>query len=346
MIDRTPFAARLAAAIEAYADAAPTDVDPLAMTRFVAAGSPRFGSSWLGGIAGANRIAFLLLLGALLASIVVGAVAVGGFTDRSGPEDVLTERAFVEPFVGLPPIGAPPTDPSVTALVEHLAWRRIDGRYFYGGMFMYADGRLIWNHYGHVYKGFQEQRLTDEGMRMVQALAIRSAEDDFTGRVKWLDLQGLPAHAWADATIRPYVPNGFAACIAASVTNGVWGEPPRPLPTITLAEQLALLPPAASDLMRARPFVVATWASGPTAVVDEDKPNPHMYETCYELTVDDARRVDAAFRGAGLDQDRDRNRTMLEYHIDLGLHGDDAWALQVWFEPILPDGTFTCSGCG
>jgi hypothetical protein len=54
----------------------------------------------------------------------------------------------------------------------------------------------------------------------------------------------------------------------------------------------------------------------------------------------DARRLDAVLRAAGFEQDG------LMYHTVLDRPEAGTWWLNVWYEPILPDGTITCSNCG
>jgi hypothetical protein len=252
--------------------------------------------------------------------------------------------------VGLPPIGAIPSAPETTQLVEHFFLPSPDGRAYVGGAFLYADGRLIWNDYDSTtYTGWLEQRLTDVGVLLAleQALPGRVVEESFTGTVwetpEWvtprlLDPRVLPAllpdRAWVDATVRPYVPNGFAACVF--VDDWVAGS--AELPTFTAAERIAMLPTSAAELLRdATKFG--------RNVYSPQEPEPDD-TACYRLTLADARRLDAALR------DADFQRTggfMLRYHVYLDSPPD--WTrsvprLNVWFEPILPDGTFTCSACG
>ena len=138
---------------------------------------------------------------------------------------------------------------------------------------------------------------------------------------------GLPASAWADDAIRPYVPSGYAACLI----HENW-EDPFQESTLTLPEKLAMLPAAAADILRDREAV-------PT---DDYGPS----DDCLGMTTADARLLDAALRNAELEQDEGRNGSLLEYHIVLDSAAPDAWRLGVWFEPILPDGTITCSSCG
>lgn len=234
-------------------------------------------------------------------------------------------------FIGLPPLGATPTDPNPAVLIETF-WR--PGMPYMGEAFLYADGRLIWNEYypdATKSTGWLQQTLTADGIELVRDLATENA-----GRPRGLQpetLPGrLPADAWVDATVLPYIPNGFGICIGVSNQENPFRES-----LITLPEKLAALPTAASDLLRDRLHV----------------PSPDAYDTehgegmdCLGMSVADARQLDAALRAAGLEQEEWRNDNLLEYHTVIERPESGTWWLDVWFEPILPDGTITCSSCG
>jgi hypothetical protein len=228
-------------------------------------------------------------------------------------------------FIGLPPRGEPPSDPTHTDLVENFVRT---GMPFSGQALLYADGRLIWNEYfDEGSTGWLEQVLTDEGIELVRALASDS------GGLRQLDPEELPARlpdsAWADKTVRPYVPSGFAACLF--VNNQV---DPFVESSATLPEKLASLPAAAADLLRDQSRVVD---------ISDSYGDPN---DCLALDVADARRLDAVLRGAGFEQDEARNSYLLQYQVEVDRPEPGTWGLEVWFEPILPDGTITCSSCG
>jgi hypothetical protein len=231
-------------------------------------------------------------------------------------------------LTGLPPLSAIPSDPKRTDLVEYF-WQagRSDGPPYQGAAFLYADGRLIWNeYYGGVppasTTGWLEQRVTAEGIALVRGLAVEQPGTE----VRRLDTPGLasrlPAGAWADSTVRPYVPRRFGVCLR--------DQGPPADPSTTLAEKLDMLPLPIRVLLEDR---------APVPIHDD------VYgegSDCLEVSTADARRLDAALREAGFNQDLARNRWFLEYNLDAPGPG---W-LGVWFEPVLPDGTITCSGCG
>lgn len=232
-------------------------------------------------------------------------------------------------FIGLPPPGAAPSTPESGELVTSFVYSRQPP--FTGMARLYADGRLIWFRYGignepYSSTGYLEQRLTPEGVELVRALAGEPVEG-----LRRLDPRELPdqlpASAWTDITVRPYIPSGFAACLAFEN----W-EDPFQESTLTFAEKLAMLPAAAADLLRDR------------EEVPSDDYDASM--DCLGMTTAEARLLDAALSDAGFEQDEWRNRYLLEYHIVLDSAAPDAWRLGVWFEPILPDGTIGCTSCG
>ena len=225
--------------------------------------------------------------------------------------------------IGLPPLGATPSDPTQTELVE--MFLRPGGLPYRGATFLYADGRLIWIvYFGEANSrstGWLEQSLTHEGIELVRALARETwgarllNPEELPGR--------LPERAWVDKAVRPYVPSGFAACLVVSEQVNPFTES-----NMTQEEMLAALPRAAADLLRDRPPVL-------------DSSESYGYDpACLGLDITDARRLDAALRAAGFEQDA------WIYHRVLDRPEAGTWWLNVFFEPILPDGTITCSSCG
>jgi len=227
-------------------------------------------------------------------------------------------------FNALHPLGATPSDPTHTELVE--MFLRPGGLPYRGAAFVYADGRLIWNEYfGEANMrstGWLEQTLTHEGIGLVRALAT---ETWGTGLLDPAMLPGrLPDDAWVDKAVRPYVPSGYAACLFVSEQVNPFTES-----GMTQAEILAALPRAAADLLRDSAPVVDSSDSYGVDPFD-----------CLGMDVADARRLDAVLRAAGFEQDG------LMYHTVLDRPEAGSWWLNVWYEPILPDGTITCSNCG
>jgi len=125
----------------------------------------------------------------------------------------------------------------------------------------------------------------------------------------------LPASAWEDPTIRPYVPSRFAVCASQ----------PTPQPDdygslrIDRNRVFSALPARAADLLRgsAEP---STWGWGHRML-------------CFDLTTDEARALAGSLEAAGIRPDAtDTNYYWIE---DVLLD----------FSPYMPDGEPDC-GCG
>jgi len=263
------------------------------------------------------------------------------------PTPEAIDRSYREVgYIGLPPLGSIPSDTERTDLVEGF-WNASlpDGGGYHGATFVYADGRMIWNEYWPwpyssetSSTGWLEQRLTNEGIELVRGIAVDRPAPDVPN---WLDPailpNQLPASAWADVTVRPYVPTQFAACL---IVNGwstaYWPDVPPEVTSLTLDDRVAMLPDAVTDFLSDRD---RTWLLPATASSYGD-------ESCFGMSTADAGLLDAVLRYAGLAQDTSRKPYLLEYHVEFdGSRSDRLW-LGIWFEPVLPDGTITCSSCG
>jgi hypothetical protein len=232
-------------------------------------------------------------------------------------------------FIGLPPPGAIPSTPESGELVDCYP---VHGGLPYEGMVrLYADGRLIWISYyddpdagggkNSGSTGFLEQRLRPQGVQLV------INHDDVSEKHPLRLAEWMPASGWEDQTIRAYVPSGYATCLMVENLEDPFQELTLPLP-----QKLAMLPAAAADFLRDREAV-------PSDAYDASS-------DCLGMTTAEARELDDILSNAGLPQDEGRNGSLLEYHVDFDGPAPDAWRLGVWFEPILPDGTITCTSCG
>lgn len=231
MSDHTRFDARIASLLAAYADGAPTDVDAVAMARLAAAGRSGPGPFriWLTEPGRGLGFAFLLL--ALLVAIVGGAIVGGRFLRE--PENVLTHREFVQPFVGLPPEGAVPSTPETGELVVSFGGR-VDSL---GGdfvrMWLYADGRLIWvsnlEGYGRANPAFGasepttaviEQQLTPLGVEFLRSKVMESARILGPARLgEDLTEPGRPGASWY---------GGMAIGAGGQILAATWDDPQLP----------------------------------------------------------------------------------------------------------------------
>lgn len=240
-----------------------------------------------------------------------------------GPPDVIPRAGFI----GFPPVGATPSTPERGTLVDSYAlfagalpWR--------GGVRLYADGRLIWYLFHGVTNsqstGYLEQRLTPAGVELVRSQPDGAAKDP------WHLEQWLPASAWADRTIRAYVPTRYAACAGSSNPNApieerVWGTPGTTMPR---GQLLAMFPPRVADLLRDRVAV----------------PPLDDSEDCLGLSTAEARLLHQALLDGGLVQDPRQNEYVLQY--EKAIPGPPGELLTVRLEPVFPDGTVGCSSCG
>jgi len=205
MNDRNALEHRVAALIRAYADRAPIDVDAMAMTRFAAAASRNTAPVRFGFMPAGRGLAFTLVILALLSAVAAGALIAGAQQFRRDPVEILTDRAFVEPFVGLPPEGFASSTPETGQLVLSFGGRvRSIGLDFHR-IWVFGDGRLIWKRNldaltdtGRRAFGASEpttavieQRLTREGIELmrsrVMAAGLHDIEpaDSITDRTTW-----------------------------------------------------------------------------------------------------------------------------------------------------------------
>jgi hypothetical protein len=229
-------------------------------------------------------------------------------------------------FVGLPPEGATPSEPGRGELVLRYFGRRYSHWY---QVWVYADGRLIWQREGNLLEGanerstgFLEQRLTRQGVALL--LSRGSAEAALFG-FPWrppYPASWLPPRAWEDRTIRPYVPSRYAVCYMGLR---------RP---IEPARILRWLPEPAAELLRAGVSDVRSdggWLRG-------------FGGGCSVLRTEDAREVAAALERAGFGQDEFQRWYGLVYYSEG--RGPVRNEAVIRFEPILPHGKAGCSACG
>jgi hypothetical protein len=327
---------RIAALISAYADHAPIDVEPVAMTRLAAASSRR--RWWLAGSGPTYRgLALVLLIGVLLISMVAGALIAGAEPFRRDPEKILTERGFVEPYVGLPPEGAQPSTPETGDVIFSFTGRvrsiGLDAHW----MQLYADGRLIWHRNldgitdeGRLAFGASElttavieQRLTPEGVQLLRTAVIAGGLDRGLGvgpglccwgGLLFRDGQHLVQMTWSD----PLLP-GLLANPASWLPPTAWadqrvgGYVPRQYAICgAVPDALARLPGTARDLILAS-------ATGRILQVEGAE--------CHLVPTGAAREIAAALEAAGI-------------HLkaaDSGLDSVDGVPF-IWIAPIGPDG--------
>ena len=179
-------------------------------------------------------------------------------TGQSGTGDF-----YSEDFSGLPPEGAVASNPDEGEVVADFAKIHV------GFVYVYADGRVIWMRAatGSTY----EQLLTPEGVDLVLSGDVkpRTFLDAWFGP----DAVGLPAGAWADPTIRAYVPPRYAICYTDKDGNLV-----DPSGVVEF-----LLPSEAEALLRGKERTYDHIGGLGGSI----RP-----ATCFEVTIDEARALD------------------------------------------------------
>jgi hypothetical protein len=363
---------RVAALIRAYADRAPTDVDPIVMVRLVASGShdpvaTRFGILPIG------RLAFVLLVLALVTAMAGGALVAGRLLQRDA-EDLLIGQAFVEPFTGLPPDGAAPSEPEHGELVLSFDGRVNMLGLDYHRMWLYADGRLVWksNVEGHDvgldiwaerFHGREpttaviEQHLASAGVELIRAEVLADA------RVLGEAAAGADRSPWG----RPGVLWGALKLGDGDrVLDAEWSDSRLPA---RLAYPGSWLPTDAWRDRRIRGFVPSRYAvclgqalpAGVPGLAPVDiwdrlpEPTRNLIRSkavedlaperndqdprcLYQVSTDDARAIAVAFDEAGLRRESDDG---LSYTFPIGHRYPGIIQLLV----VLPDGGVVCL-CG
>ena len=168
--------------------------------------------------------------GALVLALAMAAAACSstGASDHGGAGDVVLSAKYMRHHLtGLPPLGARPSSPQPTGRCL-INW--LSGPVTYA---VYPDGLVIWQRWTHagapriIPKGanarttaFVQQRLTPRGARLLRS-QIRAS-----GRIRRFRPDLLPASAWADRTIRPYIPTHYNIAHDHGDPRPSWMPPP------------------------------------------------------------------------------------------------------------------------
>jgi len=360
MTNPSPHESQVAALISAYADRAPIDVDPVAMTH-LAAGRSRDRATALPGFRLASlRLGFALLILALLVTIVGTVLMVGGRPLQPAALE-FAERSFAEPFTGLPGAGAMPSTPETGELVFSFGGRVDSLGLDFLRVWLYADGRLIWKSNlegsGRENPAFGsnepttaviEQRLSPLGVELLRSEVMAAAHILGPARVgqdlsKW-DRPGVLwgglaigagdqvlAATWSD----PRLPERLADP-GSWLPAGAWTDqrvggfvPARYYmclwqldgePSLTRSELMELLPQRTKDVIDSR--------STPLA-------DPVRADCAETVSTEDARAIVETLQVAGVRPEGDVDA--LRYSIPM------RGILELL--PVLPDGDSVCN-CG
>jgi hypothetical protein len=245
-------------------------------------------------------------------------VTSGGVFDRSetsvvpgGDVTGPTVDPFSLGFNGLPPEDATPSEPLFGELVMRDSG--IDPRF---AVNVYADGRLIWfrQDHGDYPNTWIEQRLTPEGVNLLVsgAVPLGGQFEDPGGQ--------LPAGAWEDLELRPYVPWRYAVLPSCNITR--------------------CLPAAAQGLVAGteRPFrggrLKHGWFAGHFVDVVGTS---SAVGFVFQVPIADARAIAEILSNAGFEEGEAGPVGMVWFSASNGVADGDEDLIQ--FVPVLPDGT-------
>jgi hypothetical protein len=342
MSDNASLEARIGRLLDAYADGAAIDVDAMTMARLAAARGRRARGPHVLFVPSRTSLVFLLLLMATL-TIVGGALVAGAPSPEPEPVVPVVRGEPVEPFLGLPPIGAAISTPERGDLELSLGGR-LKATSGHDRMWVFADGRLIRVLEKPYPQPVTEQRLSPEGVQLLRAALLRTAApaqpnpegsttfneagvywggasiriDDRVVPVTWSDAElperlidpesWLPARAWQDARAIGYVAGRYAACLGSDAKSPA----------------LDHLPQIVTDLILAHG----------TPIADPRTAGPLLQ--CFEVPTDRAREIEQALIDAGMRREQTLSATFF-----LGRARD----VILQFLPITPDGAVMCD-CG
>jgi hypothetical protein len=306
-----------------------------------------------GRLVGLIAVAALLLVGAL-----AGMVAMGAFRDDDR-DSVEPERGFIEPFIGLPPAGAPLSTPATGELVLSF-YGRVSTTEDVHGIWVFADGRVIWrrNLDDHVTsdakrRGFGvaeptraviEQRLTPEGVELLRLEALSAGlpglgpvldpVEDCPGPAYWGVLAVRDGGQLVRGALCVSGLPGRLADFASWLPASAWADqrlggyvPSRYAVCIDPMEEQARvierIPEAIRSLLESRAAPIVQPDADPGCV--------------YEVTTDDARAIAAMLDAAGLEQEAFSARVpILRYAIPFDAVSEREGFLG--FVSILPNG--------
>jgi hypothetical protein len=201
--------------------------------------------------------------------------------------------------VGFPPEGTAPSTPKEGKLVAH------DVRPP-GYVFVYADGRVISGDFDGTAR---ERRLTPEGVELVRSGVVEP--ERFL-----VSSNPVPAGAWEDARIKPYVPYRYAVCYW--MKRGGDYVSPSTLPSATPRFRGDYISP--STVLRFFPAQAREILGGNDHTYPPFDPGPFE---CSEVTTDEARALDNILRDVRV---VDAKGDQIAWQINTLLpHGD--WAL-------------------
>jgi hypothetical protein len=281
-------------------------------------------------------------------------------------------------FIGLPPKGAPPSTPEHGELVLSLHGGTTAGPR--SKIFVYADGRIIWQReanlpYGANARstGFLEQRLSPEGVELLRSEVVSTGlfDDDLTVDIA----KPIPAYNAiqvrnGDRLVRVTYrqDRGVGRLATSEQESTILRLDAR------LADPASWLPASAWVDREIKAYVPSTFqvCYGPTANihVSENRilslfpapaedllraaPETHVSNDpgpmgCRDMTTERARALAQTLDDAGFDRDPFVNTSVLDYAFEPTVAivpGPIENTVTISFEPYLPHGEAICSPCG
>ena len=325
-----------------------------------------------------RRVRVVLVVGALVAAASLGVLRAADRptadppaptrpaatpTGSPTPTGVLPDasgRSARVGFIGLPPADASPSSPRGGRLLVQV-WTR------QARAWLYADGRLVTLHYDDrpeganpLSTGLLEQVLTPFGVEQLWSYVARSGtglgeapdrpvtgpSDPLVrvgGRLRVVEhpspacdarscpLVTYPAswltpRAWQSQRLTAYVPSRFAVCYGLRGSGGTGDTDDT------------------GDIDGA-PAVPDASLFGRTSPADRRLPADWP---CSVVTTERAGRIVEALRGARVLRDSAVGSRILAYVVDVRspVPGSPPHEARLFFEPLLPDDRWPCSGCG
>jgi hypothetical protein len=274
--------------------------------------------------------------------------------DTAPPPSTTPPDAAPAGFIPLPPQGATPSAPVTGVLLLSLqACGGPSSLPWSGNLALYADGRLLWHTYGEPFNGGQrprtgwlEQRLTPEGAELLRSELASSGllsrgqsgaycppgsyladaligdhNEYYLGELPRALVERiadpgswLPASAWEDREVRPFVPASYGVCVTGSGAR------------IGVSEIADVLPPRVADLVRARDW--GENASGP------------VWFWCTGVATEDAHTFVEALDAAAIQRNEQPSVPGPEYLFEYQ-DPSRSGLLRISFWPNLPGGRVT-----
>jgi RNA polymerase sigma-70 factor, ECF subfamily len=308
---------------------------------------------------GPALVASALAIGGVVVASSIGGDAIppasGGAADTSAPKGAME----------LPPEGATPSTPASGELVVSM-WSR--GRTGWDGwLYVYADGRLIWQRRGPLpATGWLEQRLTPEGVELVQAEILSTGLFDPAQSPLASDPDRPPpgselGYAWpsyGDIQVR----NGGRLVLVSGRPGQAW-MPEFDRLQQRVAELQSWLPSSAWEDREIRAYVPSRYAICPyrfpaplgwsrirpllppsaQELLGDARPwrwdDPSAGSTCFNVTTEEAHTIAGALDDAEIRHSV--HAAPLAYQFDAP---DATGTIGIDFWPFLPDGVPATTG--